>query len=425
MVMEEDEDYYLKPFDYFNSDINLLTLHILLEGFYRGQNVFTLNQFLKGDYWKIDEITEEIRDTNDYGSVEDLVLSQIMQVVRDLKLGKIKRISITDLYGLTETVVREALEKKESTEDDVMHYTGILREIQDLENVRKQQREEEFKANREGMKFDRLNANRVNFTEDNFHKHIEYISGISAPFIEFELDFSEKGANELNKEIDDLLWFFSQDDFIEKTPTYRNKRYYFTKQLENFFEYIKTLPEIDGYVNISFSALLEQGFEVIKIMSYLERETRIKVRNWNDTEQWNVKFHNTPITLISLLGKTKKEPTDTPQTQGIKLNLSFSPQTATMLLTDQSGKEYKVKVQGQVQKEVIRVIFQNPKNTYTEWSLYDISELLGGNDVDETAVKNAIYQFNRKVKLSIPEVENIFELTKHSAKLNSKYVVKN
>lgn len=96
-----------------------------------------------------------------------------------------------------------------------------------------------------------------------------------------------------------------------------------------------------------------------------------------------------------------------------------------MILKDQSGQEYKVKVQGQVQKEVLRVIFLNPKNTYSEWSLYDISEMLGQDDVNETAVKNAIYQFNRKVKLEIPEVKNLFELTKHSAQLNPKYVSKN
>jgi hypothetical protein len=169
--------------------------------------------------------------------------------------------------------------------------------------------------------------------------------------------------------------------------------------------------------------LSEQGFEIIKVLTYLERQQRLKVRNWNDTELWNVKFHKVPVTVASLFGQEdKNEPKNSDENQEIKLNLSFLPQTGTMLLTNKDGKEYKVKVQGQVQKEVIRVIFQNPKNTYTEWSLYDISETLGGNDVDETAVKNAIYQFNRKVKLAIPQVENLFELTKHSARLNPKYV---
>ncbi len=87
-------------------------------------------------------------------------------------------------------------------------------------------------------------------------------------------------------------------------------------------------------------------------------------------------------------------------------------------------KEYKVKIQGQVQKEVLRVIFQNPKDLYTEWSLYEVSNILGNDDVNETAVKNALYQFNKKVQLKIPEVKNLFEITKHSAKLNFEFVNK-
>ena len=57
--------------------------------------------------------------------------------------------------------------------------------------------------------------------------------------------------------------------------------------------------------------------------------------------------------------------------------------------------------------------------------MYEISDVLGREDADEVAVKNAIYQFNRKVRIEIPEVKNLFELTKHSAKLNSEYVNKN
>ena len=421
----DDEDDKLTPFDYFNSDINLLTLHILLEGFYRGQNLFTLNQFIKGDYWKIEEITEEIKDTQDYGSAEDLVLHQIIQIIRDLNLGKIKQIYVTDLYDLTESVVREALGKKESTEDDVMYYAGVLREIQGLETIRNKQVEEAVNSGKE-FKYSRENMNKVHFTEDNFYRHIQFISAISAPFVEIEIDFNEKDCFALNTEIDELVQSFSQDDFLEKKPVYKAKRFYFTKQLENFYEYIKVLPEMDGYVNIPFSALTEQGFEVVKMLSFLERKERIKVRNWNDTELWNVKFHQVPITVASLFGRTKTiEQSDFQELNETKLNLSFSHQTGLMSLTDKRGSEYKINIQGQVQKEVLRVIFKNAENTYTEWSLYDISELLGGADVNERAVRNAIYQFNRKVKLSIPSVENLFVLTKHSTQLNPKYVENN
>lgn len=411
--MNEDEE--INTFDYFNTDIKLLALHVILEGFYRGQNVFTLDQFLKGDYWKIDEISEEIRDTNDYGSVEDLVLQQVIQMVKDLKIGTITRVSIKDLHSLTEKVIREAVEVKDGTEDDVMMYSAYIDEVYKLRGLQD--------AKRDIKDLHTEKWHRLDFSEDDFYRNIQYISSIASPFIELEIDFDDKGASEANEAIDDYITNFGDDQFIEKKPLYRQKRFYFSKQIENFVDYIKRFPLIDGSMNIPFSALSEQGFEIIKVLTYLERQQRLKVRNWNDTELWNVKFHKVPVTVASLFGQEdKNEPKNSNEKQEIKLNLSFSPQTGTMLLTNKDGKEYKVKVQGQVQKEVIRVIFQNPKNTYTEWSLYDISETLGGNDVNETAVKNAIYQFNRKVKLAIPQVENLFELTKHSARLNPKYV---
>ncbi|MFM7088071.1 MAG: hypothetical protein ACKOW9_00855 [Candidatus Paceibacterota bacterium] len=143
---EEEDEYKLKPFDCFNNDMNLLVINILLEGFYRGKNIFTLDQFLKGNYWKMEEITTEITDTKDYGSVEIYVLHQIIQIIRDLNLGKVTRISVTDLYELTENVVREALNKKEYTEDDVMHYSGTLMEISSLGGIKNEQRGEFFRS---------------------------------------------------------------------------------------------------------------------------------------------------------------------------------------------------------------------------------------------------------------------------------------
>ena len=163
---------------------------------------------------------------------------------------------------------------------------------------------------------------------------------------------------------------------------------------------------------------------MIKILSYLEREKRAKVRNWNDTDMWNIGFHKLPLTLASLTGQEQNESNDKRErSDELKLYLIFSPQTGILALSD-NEREYEIRIQGQVQREVLRVIFENPRNTYTEWSLYDVSERLGREDVNEVAVKNAIYQFNKKVQLKIPEIKNLFVLTKHSAKLNSKYTRK-
>ena len=412
--MEEDEQ--VDTFDYFNTDIKLLALHIVLESFYRGQNTFSLDQFLKGDYWKIEEIADEIKDTNDYGSVEDLVLQQVIQMIKDLNIGKIVRVSVKDLSNLADKVIREAVEEKNGTENEVMIYSAYIDEIYKLKSLKDAQRLD--------MKdFHTEKWDRIDFTKDDFHRHIQYLSQTGSSFIEFEVEFDKKGPIEANDAIDDYIDNFSEDQFIEKKPVYRQKRFYFSKQIENFVEYIKRFPLIDGNMNIPFSSLSEQDFEVVKVLSYLERQKRLKVRNWNDTELWNVKFHKLPITVASLFGQEDtKEVEKIDSKEEIKLNLSFSLQTGTMILTDTNGIEYKIKVQGQVQKEVLRVVFQHPKNTYGEWSLYDISETLGGNDVNEIAVKNAIYQFNKKVKLTIPQVENLFELTKHSARLDPKYI---
>jgi hypothetical protein len=412
------EDNQVDTFDYFNTDIKLLALRIVLESFYRGQNTFSLGQFLKGDYWKIEEFSDEIRDTDDYGSIENLVLQQVIQMIKDLNIGKIVRVSVKDLSSLAEKIIREAVEEKNSTENEVMMYSAYINEIYTLKSLKDAQRLDIKDLNTEKW-------NRIDFTEDDFHRNIQQLSQIGSSFIEIAVEFNKKGPIEANKAIDDYINSFSEDQFIEKKPLFRQKRFYFSKQIENFVEYVKRFPLIDGNMNIPFSSLSEQGFEVVKVLSYLEWKKRIKVRNWNDTELWNVKFHKLPITVTSLFGQEdKNELNNSNENQEIKLNLSFSSQFGTMTLTDQNGKEYEIKIQGQVQKEVLRVIFQNSKNIYTEWSLYEISEILGQDDVDETAVKNAIYQFNRKVRLTVPQVKNLFVLNIHSAHLNPIYLSK-
>ena len=114
-----------------------------------------------------------------------------------------------------------------------------------------------------------------------------------------------------------------------------------------------------------------------------------------------------------------------PQEDTILLKkLDFSHQIGLLKLIDQNDIEHDIPVQGQVQREILRVIFQSNTDAYSEWSLYDISEILGPDDVGERAVKNALYQFNRKVQLEIPALKNLFVLTKHSARIDQKYLIK-
>lgn len=421
----DEEDDKLPTFEYFNSDINLLVIRILIEGFYRDKKIFSLDQFFKGEYWKIEEITDEIRDTQDYSSVEDLVIHQVFQILRDTGIGKIKSLYIENLSGLREQIVREMLNLKEYTENEVMYYDGLLGQIVDLEKKSEEQKNKRFEENSDVPSYFKDNYGKVFLNTERLSRDIPFISDIMTSFIEFEIEFNAEKVAELNQEIADLLENFSRDDYFDKMPAYKTKRSYFSKQLESFYSYIKNLPVVQNSINIPFSTITRNDFEIIKILAYLEKEQVLKVRSWDDVDLWNVIFKTTPITFNLLLGKPDMQVPTTASQQETKLNLSFSNESGILTLSDQNGKEYPIKIQGQVQKEVMRAIFRNPKDIYSVWSLYEISDFLGKGDANEVAVKNAIYQFNRKVRLSIPEVENIFELTKHTAQLNQKYVNKN
>jgi len=411
----EDEIEEVNTFNYFNSDINLLALHILLEGFYRGENTFKLEEFLKCDYWKIDEINEEIKDTNDYGSVEDLVLHQIIRIVNDFKLGKVKRISITTIFGLTETVVRSAIGEKEATEENVLFYTNLIDEIGFLRRLKETQLKEKLDS---GIEYQKI-PNRVDFTEENFTSHFENISAISAPFIEFEIDFNDKGAHEADEGIEDYVVNFADDQFIDKKPFYREKRYYYTKQLESFFDYISKIIIVNGYIKIPFSALSEQGFEIVKILSYLERQRRLKVSNWNDNEVWNVKFHKTPITLRSLLGQEdQKEIENTEKNEILKFDLSFSPEKSVLNI----GKYIIGFRKFSDQYHLIKIITDDTNNLNKEWFFSEIGEIFDSeNNFEDKKFYNASYQISQKIAKETG-IKDFLITTAQTVQFNPKYI---
>jgi hypothetical protein len=418
-----DEEDFLTTFDYFNSDINLLTIRILLEGFYRGQTIFTLDEFINGNLWKVDEITDEIRDTNDFGSVEDMVLQQVQQILRDLKIGELKQVSVISLGELLEEVIRRAVKTEEYDEELVMYYAAVADEVSKLKKLSDDRVEKEMAS---GKKYQNITKNRAVFEPYKYFKTIQFISDISAPFIEFEIEFNKKGIKKIHQEIDDLLNGFSENDFKNNLPAYRYSRAYFTKQLEAFYNYVVKLPEIKGSINLPFSILEEKDFEAIKILSHLEKQEIAKVTNWNDTELWKLNFHKTPVTLSMILGTNPadKLPEKSSRNEKLKFSLIFDKETDTLIFL-QNEKEIPVKLQGQVQKEVAREIFKNPENIYSKWSLYDISEALGSSDIDTRGVKNAIYNLNKKARLQIPEIKKLFIYDQHSAILNEDYIKKN
>lgn len=256
-----------EKFNCFNSDVKLLLINILLEGFYRGQNVFTLDQFIKGDYWKIEEINEEVRDANDYSCAKSLVIHQLFYIIDEFNLGKIKRVSVNDIETILEDVVKQAVMKKDGTEEDVWYYCAIINEITNLERIRiKKMQEKEYK-------FDPKSFRRIDFASDEFYRCLDLLLSDEPEYIEIEITpFNKENIKKLHEAVDDFIYCFSQDDYIDQKSIYQKNRFYFSKQLENFYEYIKKLPMIDGCINLPFSSLQETDFEVIKVLNFLEKK---------------------------------------------------------------------------------------------------------------------------------------------------------
>ena len=423
----DEEEYHLDEeelrelqFNIFNSDINLLSVHILLEAFYRGENILTLGNFIKGNYWKIDEISDEARDTGDFASTQDLVLSQVIHTIQNLELGKIKKISVVALGELLETVVKDAMQakpEKDELDDMAGYYCMVIDNIHKLKKLSEDRKEEYFKNNEIDGKSWRDYHDRIDLTVDNYYRHLEAIVSLGAPFIEIEIEFSDKGMRRLEEAMDDYLFSFAEDDLIDKKPNYREKRFCFSKQLENFVAYINNFPVVNGYANIPFEALSENGFEFVKVVSVLERRKRLKVRNWGDEDLWNIKFHQTPI-IIHSLASLDQEQDIWDVTENLKSDLSFSKEKGVLTIGNKQAYFRK----DTVQYHLIRIIFEDPSEIGKEWFFSEIGEKYDqAEDFDDKKFANASYQAKLRINRDAG-IKDFFIITKQSVTINPKYL---
>lgn len=400
----------------FSSEINLLSVHILLEAFYRGENILMLEDFIKGDYWKIDEIYEAVRENGDYSSAQDLVLEQVILTVALFNLGKVSKISVTELSNFLDATVEEAVKaevKENELEEVVGFYSAVISKICELKAL-SDKRREEIRGKDPDMKKWREYYDRIDFEPNEYSRHLEYAISAGSPFIEIDIEFAKDGATKLEEALKDYLFSFSQDDLLEK----KEGRLYFSKQLENFLIYINKLPLINGYVNVPFEVLSEKGFEFIKIVSYLENQGKLKVRNWGDKNLWNIKFNHTPITINSLI--SNPETTELKEERkNLKTNLSFDEAKSILEIGNDAVKLRK----GSDQFHLLRIMFEDKSELPKEWFYSEIAEKYDmGATIDDKKFYNASYQVNQKISRDTP-FKDVLITTSQSVRINPKYLV--
>jgi hypothetical protein len=229
---------------------------------------------------------------------------------------------------------------------------------------------------------------------------------------------------ELKKYLEKYLREFKKDNLTkpkspreewQKVSYFEREFYRYKKQRQILVDIIKTKLETQSpsKVRVDLKEISAKNLNSYELLECLKREGLI-----GDCSE---KYEGFKVAYW-ILNVNEEKIVEEPTTKKIKLNLSFSQTTGILILKDQAGTEHKVKIQGQVQKEVLRIFFRFPEQTFSEWSLYDISDLIGQDDSDTKSVKNAIYQINKKIKLKIPEVEKFFDFNIHSARINPKYL---
>ncbi len=307
---------------------------------------------------------------------------------------------------------------KESELDDMAgYYSAVIDNIFDLKKIWKDSLEKERDTDEKIGSFADL-YDRVELTTENYHRHLEYVVTVGAPFIHIEVEFSNKGMKRLEQEMRDFLFTFASDDLIEREPNYREKRLYFSKQLENLVEYLKKFPEINGEVNIPFEALSENGFEFVKVVGVLEYLGKLKVRNWGDKSLWNTKFHQTPITVQSLTPSDDPDDVEEGEKKKLKSDLSFSEEKGVLTIGDKQAFFRK----NSLQYHFVRIIFSEPKELGKQWFFSEIGEKYDSEEKhDDKRFANIAYQVKQRIAIET-SIRDFFITTKQSVTINPKYL---
>ncbi len=100
-------------FDFINKDLDFLFLLVFLEAFREGGDLLKLTDLFKGNYWNINDIADEVADTNDYYSISDMVFQQSTFIFQELQLGKI--VGVLPKTNMTRSCKRSKINNTDST----------------------------------------------------------------------------------------------------------------------------------------------------------------------------------------------------------------------------------------------------------------------------------------------------------------------
>lgn len=414
-TVEYEEERFRPAFEYINKDLDLLFILIFLEMYKEGKTEINFAGLFKGNYWDIDDIWDEVSDTNDYYSIPDMVIEQASFILEDVRMGKVIGAGIKDTKeALKDLLIEIAKIGPDRAKEEAPAFFGSVEQIGFLENQEMQARHRAAEADPDRMReIMRFGDKSVFFTkEEGYFRKLQTIIIDLPSHIWITVEYDPDGITQVEKDIADYIEQFAADTLIEKLPRYQEKRLYFAQQIENFYRYVSRLNLIGHTVNVPFSILTETGFEAVKILKYLQLKGVIKMR-WSDEGSWKVEFARVPITPDTLLGITRAESIAASPSR-LKADLSFDYATSNLTIDDN-----KIHIKGPDQRELLNIILKEPSK---EWFFSEISELYDHAEaINEKKFYNAAYQVNLKVAQNTP-IKDFLLTTKQTVQINKKYL---
>ncbi len=415
--IEDESGPYHTPFDYINKDLDLLFILIFLEAYKEGKTQLNFGEFFKGNYWDIDDIKNEVYDTNDFYSVPDMVLEQATFLFEDLKLGKILEVGIDDTStALRDLLIEVAKIGQDRAKEEAPYFTEAVEHVCFLERQEQGRRQAEAEKQPEKYKEILRFGDRSVFFPNDEHGYFRAMQPIVVHLpghILIRVAYDEKGIRAIEKEIASFLEKFEKDEFVSEQSLYQEKRQYFTKQIESFYRYISKQTLIGDTINIPFTILTEREFEAVKILKYLQLNGAIQMR-WSDEGSWKVKFNKLPITPNGLIRSTQTNES----TEPFKANLSFDHVKAVLSVSDKIVKIRK----NSDQYHLLRIIFEDPAQIGQEWFYSAIAEKYDyAARFDDKKFYNAAYQVKQKI-IRDTGLQDLLLTTAQSVRINPKYL---
>jgi len=414
-IQYEEETPFRPAFDYINKDLDLLFVLIFLEMYKEGKTEINFADLFKGNYWDIDDVWDEVSDTNDYYSIPDMVIEQATFILEDVRIGKVVGVGIKDTKeALRDLLIEIAKIGPERAKEEAPAYFGSVEQLTFLESQEMNNRHLAAEANPDRtLEILRLKDRGLFFTKkDGYFRKLQSIIIDLPAHIWISVEYDSEGISRLESEIESYFEKFSSDALIDKLPRYQEKRPYFAQQIENFYRYVSRLNLIGNTVNIPFSVLSENGFEAVKILKYLQLKGVVQMR-WSDEGSWKVEFAKVPITPDTLLGIHREQGTPV-SAPSLKTVLSFDYQTSVLSVGDQ-----KIQIKGPDQRELLNIIVKDPSK---EWFFSEISELYDHAEaINEKKFYNAAYQVNLKIAQNT-SIKDFLLTTKQTVQFNKRYL---